>query len=208
MYTIHGYSTFNGVKVMLTAEELGLDYEYAHVDLGKLENKAPEFLAMNPMGKIPVLQHNDLTIIESGAICRYLSRANDHKLYSSDPATAAKIDQVMDVMSNHIGRHLGDFFWQEIIMPTYFKKEPKQSVLDQAKEFLDSQLPYFDQMLVDNAFLCGDEVTIADTFSYACFEVVEHTSADISEFKNLVKWYEAFKQRPSVAKVYARFPAQ
>ena len=192
---------------MLTAEELGLDYEYVHVNLGKLENKTPEFIAMNPMAKIPVLKHDELTLIESGAICRYLARVNDNRLYSADPVVAARIDQIMDVMSNHIGQHLGVHFWQEIIVPTYFKKEPKQSALAEAKGFLESQLPYLDATLAQTRYLCGDEVTIADTFAYAYFEVTEHTSADISAFEHLTKWYQDFKQRPSVARVYQRFPA-
>ncbi len=206
MYKIFGYSSFNGVKVLIAAEEIGVDYEYVHVDLGKLENKKPEFLAMNPMGKIPVLQHNGLTLIESNSICRYLANTNDKKLYSGDPAQAAKIDQTIDVMTQHIGRHLSSFFWQEIICVKFFKKEPKQHVLDEARGFLEAQLPYIDGLLLDSPFLCGGDISIADTIAFSYFEITEDTSVDISGYEHIVRWYEQIKARPAVARAKANFP--
>ena len=68
MYTIYGYSTFNPLKVVITAEELGIAYQYRYVDLAKRENLEPEHMARHPFGKVPVLEHNGEFIHESAAI--------------------------------------------------------------------------------------------------------------------------------------------
>ena len=106
MFTIYGYNTFNPIKVLLTAEELGLDYHYVNVELGKGANKTPDYLAKHPLGKVPVLEHDGAILLESGAICRYLANINGHRLYSSDPLQAAHIDSMVDTAVLHVGRWL------------------------------------------------------------------------------------------------------
>src|SRR3984957_7753270 len=69
---VYVWKTPNGYKVPILLEELGLDYELVPVDIQNGAQMQPEFLAMNPNHKIPVLVDGDLTIFESGAILIYL----------------------------------------------------------------------------------------------------------------------------------------
>ncbi|MCP5015046.1 MAG: glutathione S-transferase family protein [Ketobacter sp.] len=208
MFTIYGYNSFNGIKVLLTAEELGLDYDYVHVELGKGEQKKPEYLQRHPYGKIPALEHDGHRLVESASICRYLANINDHRMYSAEPLQAARIDQTIDMMVLHVGRWLGVYFWQEVICKKFFKKTPDAELIAEAEGFLKAHLPYFDHLLEENVFLCGSEVTIADTIAYAMFQVHEQTSADISAYPNILRWYGEFSERPSVAAVKARLEKQ
>jgi glutathione S-transferase len=201
MFRIYGFNSFNAVKVLLTAEELGVEYDYVHVELGKGEQKTPEHLARHPFGKIPVLEHNGNTIVESAAICRYLSRLHDNKLYSTDPLQAARIDQMVDMMVQHVGRWMAVYFWQEIICKTFFNKDPEAAAIEEAAGFLKGQLPYIDNLLADNTYLCGSDISIADTIAYAYCQLHESTSIDLSPYSKILRWYGEISERPSVSAV-------
>ena len=199
MYKIYGFGTFNPLKVVFTAEELGLEYEFKTVNLAKGENRHPDYLAVHPLGKIPALEHNGNTFIESATICRYLANCNGHRLYSSDPVAAANIDQVMDLMQVHIGRWLASFFWQEIVVPM-MKQEPDQAVLVEAKSWLDKQLPAIDGILAKKSYLGGSEFSIADTFAFPLFNTTEITSVDLSPYRHIQRWYGEISERPALAR--------
>src|SRR3990170_5188670 len=89
---LYSLNTPNGVKVSIMLEETGLPYEPHLVDFGKDDQKTPEFLSLNPNGKIPAIIDPDgpggepLGLFESGAILIYLAEKTG-KLLSADPAT-------------------------------------------------------------------------------------------------------------------------
>ncbi|MGH1472118.1 MAG: glutathione S-transferase family protein [Cellvibrionaceae bacterium] len=205
MITIYGANTFNPMKVLLTAEELGLVYQFVNIDFGKQENKTPEYLKMNPLGKVPVLDHDGQYINESSSMCRYLANIENQRLYSSDPHIAAKIDSLVDTLTMHVGRWMGAYFWEEVIKKQYFQKDPDATVIEEAAKNLSALLPHIDTVLKDKTFLIGEDVTIADTIGFAYFQLQEITSLDFSQFSNITQWYNNFNQRPSVAKVNALF---
>ncbi len=205
MFKIYGIATFNPIKVLLTAEELGADYEFITLDVNKGEHKSPEYLKRHPLGKFPVLEHEGEFFIESASLCRYLANCHDKKMYSADPKQAARIDQTMDLVAHHIGRWFGAHYWNEVVLAKWMKKEPNQAELIEAKGWLEKHLPAIDQMLDGKEFLCGDEITIADTFALAYFQTTEATSASFDDQANIVRWYKAMSARESVAKVKKLF---
>lgn len=204
MYTIYGYSTFNPLKVVITAEELGIDYRYQFVDLAKRENLEPAHKARHPFGKVPVLEHHGEFIHESAAICRYLANTNDKKLYSADPLQAARIDALMDVMSIHIGRWLSVYFWEELIAPKFLDRVANPDALEEAKGWLDKQLPYLDGCLQNSPWLCGNKISIADCFTFAYLTISEDTSISLDPYTNLFNWYQTMRARPAVTKAMSR----
>src|SRR6266403_4086764 len=88
---LYSLPTPNGVKVSIMLEEIGLPYEVHLVDFNKDDQKTPEFLSLNPNGKIPAIIDPDgpggkpLPLFESGAILLYLAEKT-HKLIPPDPA--------------------------------------------------------------------------------------------------------------------------
>lgn len=203
MLKIYGYSTFNPFKVVATAEELGVDYEYEYVDLAKRANQAEDYQEKHPFSKVPVLEVDGQYISESPSICRYLARSNADRLYSADPLKAADIDSVMDMMNVHIGRWLSVYFWQEIICPKFFDQEPDAAALEEAAGWLEKQVPVLEKRLGKNTYLCGDSITIADTFTFALFTIHEQTSIDLSPYPKLQAWYAAMKDRPAIKKAHS-----
>ncbi len=207
MIRIYGYSTFNPLKVVITAEELGLEYDYVFVDLGKRENMQEEHLARHPMGKVPVIEVDGEFLFESSAICRYLARSQGNSLYSDNLLQAGKIDQIMDTMSLHIGRWLSIFFWEELIKPKFFQQDPDPAALEEAAGFLEKQLPYLENLLSQHSFLAAGEISIADCFAYAYMTITDNTGVSLHSYPKLSAWYESMGARPAVqaakAKVFA-----
>src|SRR6204780_4572329 len=73
MIDLYTAATPNGYKVSIALEELALPYTVHALNLGALDQKRPEFLALNPNGRIPVIVDGDFTVFESGAILIYLA---------------------------------------------------------------------------------------------------------------------------------------
>ena len=98
MLKIWGRTTSSNVqKVLWCCAELGIEYE--RVDLGGPfgGNRDPEYLAMNPNGRVPTIRDNDLILWESNTICRYLAATrHGEQLYPSDPALRANVERWMD----------------------------------------------------------------------------------------------------------------
>ena len=89
MIDLYTAATPNGRKVSVMLEEIGLDYAVHVVDLGAGEQKTPEFLAMNPNGRIPVIRdrdNGDFVVFESGAILIYLAEKTGQLLPQEEKA--------------------------------------------------------------------------------------------------------------------------
>lgn len=204
MLKIYGASTFNATKVLFTAEELGLKYEYVHFDFAKGEHKSAEHLARFPLGKVPAVEHNGNYLIESASICRYLSNISNKKLYSNDPVEAAKIDQMIDFVCHHAGRWLAVYFFQEVVMMKYYGKEADEKAIAEAAGFLEQQLPFLDKILSENQFLCGDSITLADTVALPYFSACLSTTVKFDAYPSIQRWLNAGIERPAFKKAMAQ----
>ncbi len=204
MLKIYGASTFNATKVLFTAQELGLDYEYFHLNFAAAEHKSAEHLARHPLGKVPALEHNGHYLYESASLCRYLANISGKKLYSEDPLRAAEIDQMVDLFCHHVGRWLAVYFYQEVIMMKYYKKEADEKAIAEAKGFLDQQLPFIESTLASNTFLCGEQITIADTIAYPYVHACRSTSLSLEAYPSLLRWAAALDKRPAFQRALAQ----
>lgn len=200
MLKIYGYPSFNAIKVLFAAEELGLDYEYQHINLGAGEQKSEAHLARNPLARIPVLEHDGQYLIESNAICRYLCNINEKKLYSTDALQAARIDQFMDTTTVHVGRWISTFFWQEVVRKHIMGEEVDPAAIAEAQGFLDQLLPYYESTLGKHEYLCGDEFSLADVVAACYFQLKEATSFSFSDYGNISRWYGSVAERPALVR--------
>lgn len=95
MITLYGFPNSRSLRVAWALEELGLTYDYRHVDLGRGEGQSEAFLRRHPDGKVPVLEDDALTLFESAAICRYLAERYGvpGDLLPADVEGRARVDQ-------------------------------------------------------------------------------------------------------------------
>ena len=204
---IYSFATFNLTKILLTAEELGMPYQLHLLDPMKGEHKTPEHLARHPMGKVPAVEINGQYYFESNSICRLMAELNGNKLYGNSPEERAHINEWIDMIGYHIGRWLTVYFFEELVKPVLMKdKNPNETALKEAADFLKQQLPVLEQALSKHAFISGDKFTIADTIGFSMLEIAEYTSVDMNAYPQINKWCSAIKARPSYAHAMAKTP--
>lgn len=92
MLKLYGGARSRASIVQWYLHELGVTYEFVKLNLAAGEHRKPEFLALNPMGKVPVLQDGDFTLFESGAILLYLAQTYD-PTYPTTPEQQAQLYQ-------------------------------------------------------------------------------------------------------------------
>lgn len=203
---IYSFPTFNAGKILLTAEELGLDYEWVQIDLATGEHKSEAHLARHPLGKVPVLEYEDEFYIESNAICRFLANLNGNRLYAGEPKTRARIDAWIDFMASHTGRWLGAILFEEVVREKLMGAGARQETLDEAHGFLHEQLPVVERALQTNAYLVGDDLSIADIVAINYFYTAEFSSVDLSSYPAIETWYQGIRGRPSFDRMLAQSP--
>ena len=200
MYHIHGINiSSNTTKTVYVAEELGIDFKYTNLDLSRGEHKTPEHLARHPLGKIPTLTHDGETLFESGAICRYLASVESSEMYPiGNHLKRCRVDQWMDLFSNHVGRWLNSYAFEKVAKAKYGFGEPNKAAEDEALGFIEQQMPAVEDQLGKGRFLLGDDLTIADNFAFAYMEMAELSHLPMGSFPNVSNWYQEFKNRDSV----------
>ena len=202
---LYSLPTPNGVKVSIMLEETGLPYEAHLVDFGKDEQKTPEFLSLNPNGKIPAIIDPDgpggkpLPLWESGAILGYLAGKTD-KMIPLDPARMIETMQWVHFQASFVGPMFGQVgFFNKFAGKVYEDKQPLSRYVNESKRILG----VMDARLAGRPWFMGDDYSIADismlgwvrnliTF-YEARELVEFDT-----FKNVGAWLERGLARPAV----------
>ncbi|HYI30983.1 MAG TPA: glutathione S-transferase [Bradyrhizobium sp.] len=189
-------SSFNVQKVMWLAGELGLEHE--HIDAGGSFGglDAPDFLVMNPHGRVPVIRDGDATVWESHAILRYLAaRYGAGPFWSGDPAVRAVVDGWMDWSQTALQPDfLTGVFWG-------FYRTPDEKrnwlAINAALARCAGHFEKLDHLLESRPFLLGDAPTLADitagTSLYRYFEL----EIERPQLPQVERWYRALQQRPA-----------
>ena len=133
-------------KIRFTANYLGLPFEYIKINLRAGEHQTSEFLKINPVGKIPVMDDGGFILWESGAICKYLANKQTSDLYPGDPKARAIVDQWLDFATLHVGMAVSRVMYNRVFAPLRKEEVDERSIKDNLK-FLDRFLPIVDQHL-------------------------------------------------------------
>jgi GSH-dependent disulfide-bond oxidoreductase len=202
---LYSLPTPNGVKVSIMLEEIGLPYEVHLVDFGKDDQKTPEFLSLNPNGKIPaILDPNGpggrpLPLFESGAILQYLAEKTG-KLLPQDAARRYQTIQWLHFQMGGIGPMFGQVgFFHKFAGKDFEDKRPLERYAGEAKRLLG----VMEMHLAGRQWFMDDDYTIADISMlgwvrnligfYGAGDLVE-----FSQFKSVAAWLERGLARPAV----------
>lgn len=189
-------SSFNVQKVLWLAGELGLAYEFVHAggDFGGLDT--PEFRALNPHSRIPVLEDGDLTVWESHAILRYLAaRHGEGPFWGDDPGIRARAEGWMDWAQTALQpAFLGGVFWGCYRTPEAERDWPAIRASLGATTAL---LRLLDGVLATRPFLACDRLSLADipagTTLYRYFEL----DIERPPLPHVEAWYARLRARPA-----------
>mgnify|MGYP001145374141 FL=1 len=202
---LYSVNSPNGVKVSIMLEETGLPYEPHLVDIMQGESRTPEFLALNPNGKIPAIIDpqgpggEPLALFESGAILLYLAEKSGQFL-PADPARRWETIQWLFFQMASIGPMFGQVgFFNKFAGKAYEDKRPLERYVNESKRLLG----VLDERLAGRRWLMDEDYTIADiatlgwvnnliTF-YEARELV-----DFDRYANVAGWLERGLARPAV----------
>ncbi|KAF9643379.1 glutathione S-transferase [Thelephora ganbajun] len=208
LYT-HG-SGPNGWKTAIVLEELGLTYESVYLDFGKREHKAPDYLKVNPNGRIPAIvdhHNNDFVVWETLAILEYLvdKYDKDHKLSSTGQDKYIELQWLAFQVSGQ-GRQCSPYFGQSAWFQK-FHSEKIPSAIERYNNEIKRVFSVLDSVLSKQKYLVGEKVTIAD-LSYITWNVAVLAwvlpDADIEKnYPAFARWHKELTEREAVKKVYA-----
>lgn len=153
-----GNTNKNAFKALITAEYTGVNVELVkNFEMG-VTNKTPEFLKMNPIGKVPVLETPDGPIFESNAIARYVARLKaDNPLLGSSLIDSAHIEQWIDFSSLEIDTNILCWFIPRVGFAVYLPQVEEAAIAS-----LKRALAALNTHLASNTYLVGHSVTLAD----------------------------------------------
>lgn len=195
-------------KVRLCASYLGLPHEYVHVDLQSGEHMKPEYLEINPAGRVPAIDDDGFTLSQSDAICKYLcALSGPSSFYPADIKNQALVNQWIDFSSQHILQAVARLFFNRVVAKM-IGENPDEASIKTGDNMLARDLPLMETQLSDNAFICSDKLTLADISLVAAIEPSEMAGVDLSAYPSILKWREKLMGREFYQRVHARFGAE
>ena len=196
MIDLYTAATPNGHKVSIALEELGLPYALRVLDLTKLEQKQPSFLAINPNGRIPAIVDHDadgFAVFESGAILIYLAEKTG-RLMPQDARGRSRVMQWLMFQMGGIGPMMG----QANVFFRYFP-EKIQPAIDRYQGECRRLFGVLDRHLKEHEFLAGD-YSIADIANWAWVRTHRWSGVSVDDLANLQRWLAQIGARPAVEK--------
>jgi GST-like protein len=204
---LYSLPTPNGVKISIMLEEVGLPYEPHTIDIGKNETWGPEFLSLNPNGKIPAIIDPDgpggkpFGLWESGAILLYLGEKTG-KLLPKDPVARLETIQWVFFQMAAIGPMFGQVgFFHKFAGRDYEDKRPLKRYADESRRLLGVMNDRFD----GRKWFMGDDYTIADIAHVGWVRnlIGFYDAGDvvgIKDFPHVLAWLERALARPATQK--------
>ncbi|RON11269.1 glutathione S-transferase [Pseudomonas brassicacearum] len=186
-------------KALWCAEELGLSYETQDAGGAFGVVDTPEYRAMNPNGRIPVIEDDGFVLWESNTIVRYLAarHAADSNWYPADVQARAAAEKWMDWTTSSFAEPFRQVFWGVLRTPA---DQQDWVAINAAQKVCEQLLSMVDQALAQKPYLSGDEIGVGDiplgSFIYAWFEM----PIERAPMPHLQAWYARLKQRPAYQK--------
>lgn len=183
----------NCYKLKLLCAELGMDFDWQEVDILAGDTRTPEFLAMNPNGKIPLLVLPDgRCLAESNAILCFLADGSEY--FRGDAfARAAVLQWLFFEQYSH-----EPYIATSRFIIQYLGSPPdRQTELEQKKQGGYKALGVLEQQLEKSDYLTGNELSIADVALFAYTHVAAEGGFDLGNFPAIGAWIERIRMRPN-----------
>jgi GST-like protein len=201
MLELLGMSSPNVQKVQIMLDELAVPYKLTRIDVWKGENFTPEFTAINPNRKVPVLIDDEgpdgpITVFESGAILIYLAEKTGRFLAQTGSARYAAL-QWLAVQLSTVGPMFGQYTHFKMFAPPGNEYGESRYRTQAVRVF-----EVLDHRLGEARFLAGDDYSIADmaTFPWTRDRAAKW-GGNWDGYKNVRRWFDEIAARPAVAKM-------
>jgi glutathione S-transferase len=189
-------------KVRALAYELAIQLEFVTVDLPKGAQRTPEFLAINPNGRVPVLVDGDLVLWESTAILRYLAVKAKSALVLTSPRAQAEVDRWLSWQLAHLGPAMSKVAFERIVKKVTGQGAPDEAAIAAGSAEFAKLTAILDHGLAGREYLAGT-ISIADFALAAHFSLAATAGLDISPFPHVNAWLSRVLSRDSMRRALA-----
>ncbi|MCZ6784182.1 MAG: glutathione S-transferase [Proteobacteria bacterium] len=187
LYDFHLSGNAHKVRNLLSV--LGVEHERVNVDLLAGEQRAPEFLTLNPFGKVPVLVDGDVVLRDSSAIAVYLGRKFGRgEWLPVDAEGEARVQEWLAICTGEVANAPG---FARLI--TVFGAEGD---LEEAQQKSHALLERFEEHLSEQPFLAGERPTIADITNYSYIALAPDGGVELGAYPAIRGWLERLEKLP------------
>jgi glutathione S-transferase len=199
MIEIYTDATANGLKVSIGLEELGLEYKVHRGFLGG-DQMTPEFTALNPNNKIPVLVHGDFILWESHAIMQYVAELTPGQaLYPYAPRERADVNRWLFWHNAHFAPPLGTLGWERVWKKLVTGQGPDEAACARGDREWATVATIIDAHLAGRAYLVGDSLSLADLSIAATVANAGMYGADLASYPQLRALHDRVAALPAWA---------
>lgn len=193
----------NAWKALIAAEYCGVKVELVKEFQMGVSNKTPEFLKMNPMGKVPVLETPDGSVFESNAIARYVTKLNpENSLFGSSPIDYGHVEQWIDFAALEIDANISKWLYPRYGFAVYLPPAEEAAIAA-----LKRALGALNTHLASTTYLVGHSVTLADIV-LTCNLVMGFgrilTKSFTSEFPHVERYFWTLVNQPNFSKIIGK----
>jgi glutathione S-transferase len=185
-------------RIRALANELDMRLEHVPVNIREGEGQRPEYLKINPNGKIPSLVDGDFKLFETNAILCYLAARSGKAttLLPTDPQARAHVDQWLHWQNAHLNQAVMKLAMERVYKKILNLGAPDPARIEEGLKELDRFCTILDGQLAARDYVCGT-LTVADFALAGTFSNRATVEIDLSRYTNLSRWLERIESRPS-----------
>ncbi len=201
--TLYGLGPSRSFRCLWALAEADLEHEFVSLELsgtGSNGAKSPEYLKLNPQGKVPSLKHDDFVLTESAAILNYIDTLANGRFIPSAAKDRAKYDEVAFFVLSELEQPLWTTGKHKFAIP---EEQRVEQVLDTAKWEFDKALNAFDKLVNINGFVLGNSFTFADILVAQTFNWADRFGFDVPA--NYLQYRDAMYAREAAVNSIAKF---
>jgi glutathione S-transferase len=196
---IYGIARTRAFRALWMAEELGLDYEHLPIEIGDAGARKPEFLAINPNGRLPAIDDHGFLLLESLAITLYLAKKHSSgKLYPATLEGEARTWQWTSWALTEVDRGVNIWSLHAVRLPAADRDAAKR---DEALKVLAAPFKVLDAAVSKQPYLLGNDFTVADLNVAAV--ISRAIDMDLAAVPNLKAWLMRCLDRPAAREALA-----
>ena len=194
---LYYFDTPNGRKPCAVAKHLQSPVEFVWVDVPGGAHKAPDFLAINPNGRIPALQDGDFKLWESPAIMCYLARKAGSDLWPTDEVEQIDIMRWINWDTAHFSRHGGRLFFQRFVKPHFGLGDPDEKEIEDATGFFNMFAAVLNDHLQGRDNIACNRLTVADFAVASMLPYAKQAQLPLEPYPEIRRWHEGLMALPA-----------
>jgi glutathione S-transferase len=192
---LYHFPSANPQKIRFALLDLGLECEIVPVDLVKGEQRKPEYLALNPCGRVPTLIDGDLTLWDSHAIFAYLGEKTC-RLWPTSVAGRADALRWLFFLSGHISPSATAVGFNRIAARV-LGIPGDQDAITRGEKVLPGVIEILEERLVNNKWLLGNDFILVDCAYCPILNLIEKAGFSLGQFPRVESYLDACRSRPA-----------